>query len=319
MTLNYRNFKFLINNLEYFENKPDIGVGVSGGPDSMALVYLLNKWIKYKKGKLTAIIFDHGIRHNSKIESLQVKKMLTDLDIYSLIIRPNKNKLIKKNMNNARDNRFEGLIRVCKKNNILHLFLGHHFNDNMETYLLRKINGSNLDGLESINKTIYFNNIQILRPLIEINKKSILNFNKKNKLNFISDPSNNDLNYTRVKLRKFLQNNKYERKIKADFINIKKQIPDYKKMIWETLIDNLIQVSAKQIKINLKKLMKLDDLIIEKHILCFLKFFNKNKAKTKSSKIIILINILRKPSFKTFNLSGIIIKKNSGFLIFSQK
>jgi len=319
MTLNYRNFKFLINNLEYFENKPDIGVGVSGGPDSMALVYLLNKWIKYKKGKLTAIIFDHGIRHNSKIESLQVKKMLTDLDIYSLIIRPNKNKLIKKNMNNARDNRFEGLIRVCKKNNILHLFLGHHFNDNMETYLLRKINGSNLDGLESINKTIYFNNIQILRPLIEINKKSILNFNKKNKLNFISDPSNNDLNYTRVKLRKFLQNNKYERKIKADFINIKKQIPDYKKMIWETLIDNLIQVSAKQIKINLKKLMKLDDLIIEKHILCFLKFFNKNKVKTKSSKIIILINILRKPSFKTFNLSGIIIKKNSGFLIFSQK
>jgi len=319
MTLNYRNFKFLINNLEYFENKPDIGVGVSGGPDSMALVYLLNKWIKYKKGKLTAIIFDHGIRHNSKIESLQVKKMLTDLDIYSLVIRPNKNKLIKKNMNNARDNRFEGLIRVCKKNNILHLFLGHHFNDNMETYLLRKINGSNLDGLESINKTIYFNNIQILRPLIEINKKSILNFNKKNKLNFISDPSNNDLNYTRVKLRKFLQNNKYERKIKADFINIKKQIPDYKKMIWETLIDNLIQVSAKQIKINLKKLMKLDDLIIEKHILCFLKFFNKNKVKTKSSKIIILINILRKPSFKTFNLSGIIIKKNSGFLIFSQK
>jgi len=319
MTLNYRNFKFLINNLEYFENKPDIGVGVSGGPDSMALVYLLNKWIKYKKGKLTAIIFDHGIRHNSKIESLQVKKMLTDLDIYSLIIRPNKNKLIKKNMNNARDNRFEGLIRVCKKNNILHLFLGHHFNDNMETYLLRKINGSNLDGLESINKTTYFNNIQILRPLIEINKKSILNFNKKNKLNFISDPSNNDLNYTRVKLRKFLQNNKYERKIKADFINIKKQIPDYKKMIWETLIDNLIQVSAKQIKINLKKLMKLDDLIIEKHILCFLKFFNKNKVKTKSSKIIILINILRKPSFKTFNLSGIIIKKNSGFLIFSQK
>ncbi len=49
---------------------------------------------------------------------------------------------------------------------------------------MRKINGSNLDGLESINKTAYFKNIQIVRPLIEINKKSILNFNKKNKLNF---------------------------------------------------------------------------------------------------------------------------------------
>ena len=65
--------------------------------------------------------------------------------------------------------------------------------------------------------------------------------------------------------------------------------------------------------------MKLDDLIIEKHILYLLKFFNKNKAQTKSSKIMIFVEILKRPSFKTFNLSGIIIKKNSDFLIFSQK
>ncbi len=65
--------------------------------------------------------------------------------------------------------------------------------------------------------------------------------------------------------------------------------------------------------------MKFDDLIIEKHILCFLKFLNKNKAQTKSSKIMIFIDILKKPNFKTFNLSGIIIQKNSDFLLFSQK
>jgi tRNA(Ile)-lysidine synthase len=319
MTLNYRIFKSLLKNFEYFENKPHVGVGVSGGPDSMALAYLLNKWIKYKKGKLTAIVFDHGIRHNSKIESFQVKKMLTGLGIHSLITRPNKNRSIKKNMSNARDNRFEGLIKICKKNNILHLFLGHHFDDNIETFLLRKINGSNLDGLDSINKTVHFNNIQILRPLIEIDKKIILNFNKNNKLNFISDPTNNDLNYTRVKLRNFLQNNKYKREIKKDFLNIKKQIPEYKIMIWETFIENLIHVSSTQIKISLNILMKLDDLIIEKHILCLLRFFNKNKAKTKSLKILILIDLLKKPSFKIFNLSGIIIKKKGDFLTFSQK
>ena len=96
MSLNYRIFKSLLENFKYFENKPHIGVGVSGGPDSMALVYLLNKWIKYKKGKLTAIVFDHGIRHNSNIESIQVKKMLSDLSIRSIIVKPNKNKLIKK-------------------------------------------------------------------------------------------------------------------------------------------------------------------------------------------------------------------------------
>ena len=157
-----------------------------------------------------------------------------------LIIKPNKNKIIKKNMSNARDNRFEGMIKMCKKKNILHLFLGHHSDDNLETFLMRKINGSNLDGLESINKNSYFKGIQILRPLIEIDKKSILSFNKNNKIQFISDPTNKDLNYTRVMIRNFLQNNIYKKEIKKDFFSIKKQIPNYKKMIWEILIDFLI-------------------------------------------------------------------------------
>ena len=62
MALDYRIFKTLIKNIEYFENKPHIAVGVSGGPDSMALAYLLNKWIEYK-----------GI---SLSENIQVKKKL---------------------------------------------------------------------------------------------------------------------------------------------------------------------------------------------------------------------------------------------------
>ena len=87
MVLNYKLFKLLIKNFEFFENKPHVAIGVSGGPDSMALAFLLNKWIKYKNGQLTAIVFDHGIRHDSIIESFKVKKMLTDLGIYSLIIK----------------------------------------------------------------------------------------------------------------------------------------------------------------------------------------------------------------------------------------
>ena len=68
MALDYRIFKKIIKNFEYFENKPHIAVGVSGGPDSMALAYLLNKWIEYSEGKSTAIVFGHRIRNNTKIE-----------------------------------------------------------------------------------------------------------------------------------------------------------------------------------------------------------------------------------------------------------
>ena len=133
-------------------------------------------------------------------------------------------------MENARNNRFDGLISFCKKNNILHLFLGHHFDDNIETYLIRKINGSNFEGLAAMDEIAYFNKMQILRPFINTNKKSILTFNKKNKLIFINDPSNNDTNFTRVKVRKFLQNNKYKKLVNRDFVSLKTELPRYKKM-----------------------------------------------------------------------------------------
>ncbi len=319
MFLNEKIFISHIKKLKHFENNPHVAVGVSGGPDSMALVYLLNKWIKFKKGKITALVFNHEIRPNSKVEAFQVKDMLTDLDIESVIIKPNKNKLIKKNMANARNNRFDGMINFCKKKNILHLFLGHHFDDNLETFIIRKISGSNIDGLNSISKTTYFKNIQILRPLIEINKTTILNFNKKNKLKFINDPSNKDINYTRVKTRRFLENKNYKEDVKNDFLSIRKKIPLYKKMIWELLILNLIDVSSKRIKISFNKLIQLDDLIIEKHILCILKYLTKKRTYTKSSKIMIFIDMLKTSNFKTFNLSGVNIQKSSYFLIFSQK
>ncbi len=319
MSLNKSNFYSYLSYLKCFENKPHVAVGVSGGPDSMALVFLLNQWIKFKKGKLSALVFDHGIRSNSKEESFKVKDILKRLDIDSFIIKVKSHNLIKKNMAQARTNRFEGLINYCKKNNISHLFLGHHFDDNLETYLIRKLNGSNVEGLGSMNFITCFNNIQIIRPFIEISKKSILNFNKKNKINFINDPSNVDINFTRVKVRKFLKSKINNKLVNLEYKKIKKEIPNYKKMIWELLIRSLVEIKSNKIKISFYKIIKLDDLIIEKHILLLIKFFSNKKYQTKSSKINLFILAMKKPSFKMFNLSGIIIKKNAGFLEFYQK
>ena len=222
-------------------------------------------------------------------------------------------------MANARFNRFEGLINYCNKNHILHLFLGHHSDDNLETYIIRKINGSNLEGLGSMNIITYFNNIQIIRPFIELNKKSILNFNHKNKLKFINDPSNKDINYTRVKVRNFLLDKENKKLTNFDLKKIKKEIPNYKNMICELLVRSLIKVRPDKIKISFDNLIKNHDLIIEKHILIILKFFLSIKYITRSSKINILIDEIKKPSFKMFNLSGILIKKYKNLLIFSKK
>ena len=69
------------------------------------------------------------------------------------------------NMSEARKNRFEKLTNYCQKNHILHLFLAHHYDDNLETFLLRKIAGSNIEGLRSIQNKTIINKLQIIRPL----------------------------------------------------------------------------------------------------------------------------------------------------------
>ena len=86
MLLNDINFFSYLNNLKCFEKYPHVAVGVSGGPDSIALVYLINKWIKTKQGKLSALIFDHKIRNNSKQESYYVRDILRDLNINARIL-----------------------------------------------------------------------------------------------------------------------------------------------------------------------------------------------------------------------------------------
>ena len=65
-----------INKNYLFENKPTIAVGVSGGPDSIALVFILRKWIKNKKGNLIALIVDHQLRKNSYLEAKEVRSFL---------------------------------------------------------------------------------------------------------------------------------------------------------------------------------------------------------------------------------------------------
>ena len=65
MILNQINFTKTLSVNYKFEKNPSLAVGVSGGPDSMALLYLLNNWINKNNGNLVALIVDHKIRKES--------------------------------------------------------------------------------------------------------------------------------------------------------------------------------------------------------------------------------------------------------------
>ena len=92
MLLKENNFNNYLNNNFFFEKKPDVCVAVSGGPDSIALLFLVKKWTIKNKGNLTALIVDHQIRKESFLEAKEVKNYLMKKKINCKILSVRKKK-----------------------------------------------------------------------------------------------------------------------------------------------------------------------------------------------------------------------------------
>ena len=308
MKIDQKNFEEYLEKNFIFENYPQISVAVSGGPDSMCLLFLLKEWIKKRKGFLVALIINHQLRADSNIEANFVRDYLTENKIFSKIIRINNKKIIKKTMSEARKNRFDCLINYCKNNKILHLFLGHHFDDNLETFLIRKIAGSNFEGLSSIKNKVFKSELQIIRPLIDINKKNILAFNKINNIKFVSDPSNKNLNYTRTIVRNFLNDEKfYISEIKKDFKLTCENYAIFMSMIYQSFHELLINISKKSIFIDKKIFFLRDNLIQAKIIEIIYKYLKSSRIPLRYKKIIVSLDKIKKNTTSKTNLAGLMI------------
>lgn len=311
-------FNQYLNTNYIFEKNPKIAIAVSGGPDSMCLLFLLQKWINKKKGTMIAIIVDHRLRNNSNYEANYIADYLSFKKIISKVIKVNIKKVNKKTMKESRDNRFNKLVNFCKKNNILHLFTGHHYDDNLETFLIRKVAGSNFEGLRCMQNKVTFDSLQVLRPLLEINKEEIYSYNKYNKIKFVLDPSNKNLNYTRTIIRNFLSDEYFFKKmIKKDFQIIKENYDSYKKMIFFTLNELIININNKSVLIDTRKFFIKDILIQSKIIEIISKYLKSKKTHLRYKKIINFLNKLENYNEYQTNLAGIIIKKDKSWMKFT--
>ena len=321
MTLDKKSF---IKNIEKnfkFEKNPSVAVSVSGGPDSIALLFLIKEWTHYVNGHLISLIVDHNLRYGSSNEALMVSNYLKKKNIDTKILSIKKINILNKSMKEARLNRYNLITDYCKKNNILHLFVGHTKDDNIETFLNRKISGSNFEGLISMKKISLINQVCVIRPLLEYSKKDIINFNKKNKYDFIEDPSNINLNYTRPVIRKFLKdiNENKRRKIHLDFTKIQKNSKLYNQMISEILINCVLIANKEFIKIDYDKFKEIHYLILTTIIKRIFNYFFSKNVFIKSEKVHILISQLNSDNFRTFNLKSLFVEKVNNCLIFSKK
>jgi len=199
---NIRNFfkKFEKN----FVIRDSFAVGISGGPDSLALAFLTKIFaIKYKLN-CRYFIVDHKLRKDSTSESKKVKEILSNFGIKAEILTWKGKKPINKIQASARKKRYELLFAKCKSLKISNLIIGHHLDDLFENFFISMLRGSGLKGLTSLKKKIMINNINIIRPLLNFEKKN-LEFISKYVFNFfVKDPSNENIDFKRIKIRKII-------------------------------------------------------------------------------------------------------------------
>ncbi len=180
-------------------------VGVSGGPDSLALAFLAKIFSVKKNIPAKFFIVNHKLRKDSTREANLVKKTLKENSINSEILTWNGKKPNRNIQSLARQKRYNLIFQKCDKLKINNILLGHHQDDLMENFFLRLLRGSGLKGLISLDERNKIGDKNLLRPLINQKKKD-LEFIAKYVFNFyVNDPANIDEKYQRVIIRNLIK------------------------------------------------------------------------------------------------------------------
>jgi len=181
-------------------------VGVSGGPDSVALLYILNSLKGQFALKLRVAHLDHMLRKNSVRDAEFVKDLAQKLEIPATITRVNVKALTGNGSIEeiARYARFRLFSKVAKSFKAKKIALGHNLDDQAETVLMRLLRGSGLYGLSAIQPKRQINGLAVIRPLLDTRRKDIEKFLRSKKIKSCFDETNLDGIYLRNKIRNTL-------------------------------------------------------------------------------------------------------------------
>lgn len=244
---------FISNNSLITENDK-ILVGLSGGPDSIFLLYFLYNNFK---NKIVIAHINHKLRGiDSDLDEKFVRKISQKLKIPLYVKRENIKKLSKENKKSieeyGREVRFSFFKKILKVENLTKISLGHNFDDNIETIFINFIKGSGTKGLTGISEKI--NNI--IHPIINIKKDDILNYLNANKIEYRSDKTNFEDEFLRNKIRNYLIpiiEKEFNKNFKEKIISLS-NILKYE----DSLIENLIKNVERDVLTFFDELIKID-------------------------------------------------------------
>lgn len=185
-----------------FEVVPCIGVAVSGGCDSMALLLLCYRWVWRRGGRVIGMTVNHRLRVHADQDIQTVKRWLEVLGIEHVSLVWEGGYGVKSGIQEAaREARYRLLVEACEGLGILHLFLGHHRTDQAETLLQRLSKGSGVVGLSAMLPVRELGHVRLIRPLLGMTKERLGMTCRAAGQDWIEDPYNYNVAFSRVQLR----------------------------------------------------------------------------------------------------------------------
>ena len=327
--LNHLNKKKIFKIYKEFSNsldvKENLAVAVSGGPDSLALAFLAKCFSLKNQVKVKYFIVDHKLRKGSSIEAKTVKKILKSINIDCKILPWNGKKPSKNIQALARDKRYSLLSNECKKNDIKHLLLGHHSGDLYENFLIRIVRGSGLNGLVSFNKRTKYKdqNLEILRPLLDLEKKDLVYISKEVYNFFVEDPSNINKDFKRTRIRNLLHFLETEgldkKKLILTINNLKDSDKSIKFYVNRNLKKNVIFLKRKNIYIINQDFFDQSHEIIFRSLTKILQILGKKNYPVRGKSIDELIRGINAKSFSKVTLGGCFIESVKETILISKE
>lgn len=245
-----------------------IAVAVSGGSDSLSLCFLLKRWASANGTDLTALLVNHNVRPNMQEEIAQVSSWLSNNNVKYSVLEIKPQKVI--NQGTLRGARYDALKAYCFTHNIKHIFTGHHWGDQLETYYMRKSRGEDLYGSAGISFCTRLNNmgltgqngavrfLNVVRPLLFVHKQALQNYLTFLGQPWVSDPSNVNQKYERVQVRGKLNSELFDVNNLHKVTALRLQREDIERRCQDFLRDSASCSSLGEINLRLKGLFDLE-------------------------------------------------------------
>ena len=196
-------FEGTLKRYNLLKKKDKIILGVSGGPDSVFMLYQFARIKKNYKLSLVCAHFNHSLRKEADREEEFIENLCRNLGIKCISEKKDVKAFLKGDSleQTARNLRFDFLLKCCRQTKIKKIALAHHKDDLIETVLMRVIKGAGLRGLRGFLPKTKFRSATVIRPLIDMQKKEVINWLKSNKASYCIDKSNFEEKFLRNRIR----------------------------------------------------------------------------------------------------------------------